>query len=282
MTDQVHLGAVTEFYDTHPINEQQILDKLRQDGFDPNDISEDILQNYDQDHYGGTEANDALAALAAINSSCHVLDVCSGVGGPSRYLAHNYGCQVTGIDLTESRIATATRLTALAGLEHLVTYKCANALDLPLPDGSIDVVISQEAFCHIPDKNRLISECTRVLKPGGRIAFSDILTTDTTRSTTRRQLQQQLTFTDLVSQQTYRQLLEQNGCKVEFHDLAKEWRSILADRLAMYRSLKQQTVDRYGEAHFQKWDDAYSFFVGLYETGELTGGRFLAVRSDSN
>ena len=44
----------------------------------------------------------------------------------------------------------------------------------------------------------------------------------------------------------------------------------------MYRSLKNQTVSRFGDAHFEKWDRAYSFFVKLYTSGELGGGRFLA------
>lgn len=278
MADTAHLGAVTEFYDTHPINEQQILDKLRHDGFDPDAITEDVLQNYDQDHYGGTPANDALAQLGAIDSSCHVLDICCGVGGPSRYLAHNYGCRVTGIDLTASRIETAKRLSVLANLDHLVTFQCANALDLPLKGSSIDVVISQEAFGHIPHKDRLIAECVRVLKPDGRIAFTDILVTDKTNDETRSRLQSEMAFIDLASSQSYRRQLKRHGFLVDFEDLSEEWRTILVDRLAMYRGLKQQTVERFGEAHYRKWDNAYSFFVGLYETGELSGGRFLAYR----
>ncbi len=62
--------------------------------------------------------------------------------------------------------------------------------------------------------------------------------------------------------------------------MSDEWRVILIDRLAMYRSLKDQTIERFGSTHFTKWDNAYSFFVGLYETGELGGGRFLARRKD--
>ncbi len=77
----------------------------------------------------------------------------------------------------------------------------------------------------------------------------------------------------------YRRLLEHEGCTVlAAEDLSAPWTAILVDRLAMYRSLKDQTVTRFGADHFQKWDDAYSFFVGRYETGELGGGRFLARR----
>lgn len=275
------IGAVVEFYDTHPINERQIVERLQRDGVDLTKVTEDVLQNFDQDHYGGVAANDVLATLAGIDDSSHVLDVCCGMGGPSRYLASHYGCQVTGIDLTESRIDGARRLTTLAGLDARVTFRRANALDMPFGDKTFDVLISQESFCHIPDKARLVAQCVRVLKPGGRIAFTDILTTEHTSEATKERLQREMTLQGLGSRESYCLALEREGCEiVEARDVSDQWRTILVDRLAMYRGLKDQTVERFGEAHFVKWDNAYSFFVGLYETGELGGGRFLARRKD--
>ena len=112
MAEGAQRDLVVEFYDTHPINEGQILEKLARDGIALEGLSEDILQNYDQDHYGGVEAVDALAEPAEIDETTHALDVCSGMGGPARYLARNYGCRVTGIDLTESRVAGAAPTAA--------------------------------------------------------------------------------------------------------------------------------------------------------------------------
>ena len=280
MAESSHSGLVSQFYDTHPINEQQIIDKLTQDGADLSQLSEDILQDYDQDHYGGPEANDVLARLAGVDDNAYVLDVCSGLGGPARYLAHNYGCRVTGIDLTESRVAGANRLTQMVGLDHRVKFHCANALDNKLPDGVFDVVISQEAFCHIPDKPRVVGECVRVLKMGGRIAFTDILARNRITAEMRDRLKREMTHVELTTLESYRQLLEREGCSVLVaDDIGEAWTEILVGRLAMYRSLKDQTVARFGEAHFKQWDSAYSFFVGLYQTGELAGGRFLARRN---
>ncbi len=272
-------GAVVDFYDTHPINERQILEKLAADGFDIDHLTEDILQAYDQDHFGGVAANDALADLARIGADDHVLDVCCGMGGPARYFAYNYGCRVTGIDLTESRIDGARRLTELTGLQDRVSLFSGDALSMPFDDESFDVVVSQEAFCHVPMKDRLIAECVRVTKRGGRIAFTDILTTETTPDAALARLQDGLMHQELASAASYRRAIEREGCVlVEVQDIIEPWRQILVERLAMYRSLKNQTVERFGEAHFRKWDEAYSFFVGLYETGELGGGRFLAQR----
>ncbi len=279
MTQVHHEDAVSDWYDAHPINEQQILEKLAQDGIETSRLSEDVLQNYDQDHYGGVEANDELARLAELDESCHVLDVCSGMGGTARYLGHNYGCRVTGIDLTESRVAGATRLTEMAGLGDRVEFRCVNALDNPYPDQSFDVVISQEAFAHIPNKPLLMGECVRVLKEGGRMTFTDILERDRMTSEARERLQREMALVELGTLAGHRQLLEREECEVfEARDLSEAWTEILVDRLAMYRSLKKQTVERFGAAHFKKWDNAYDYFVGLYKTGELGGGRFLARR----
>jgi sarcosine/dimethylglycine N-methyltransferase len=169
------IDAVIRFYETHPINEYEILEKLRADGVDLDGLTEETLQNYDQDHFGGLEAVDALAAEAGIGAATHVLDVCSGMGGPARYLAHRLGCRVTGLDLTRSRHEAAVRLTAMVSLDHLVDFRLGNALDMPFAGASFDVVIGQEAFAHVPDKPRLIAECARVVRPGGLIAFTDIL-----------------------------------------------------------------------------------------------------------
>ena len=151
---------------------------------------------------------------------------------------------------------------------------------MPFVDEAFDTVISQEAFCHIPGKDRLIAECVRVLKPGGRMAFTDVLANEGTSNENQARLEREMTFRELGSRRSYCDRLEHEGCVVvEVQDLSDEWRAILVDRLAMYRSLKDQTVKRFGSDHFAKWDDAYSFFVGLYATGELGGGRFLAKRN---
>jgi len=273
--------AVLEFYTTHPISEDQILDKLRSDGVDIDRLSQDLLQDYDQDHYGGLAANDTLGDWAGIDADTHVLDLCCGLGGPARYFAAKHGCTVIGVDLTESRVSGARNLTDLTDLSHRVRFECADARDLPFEDATFDIAISQEAFGHIPDKDRLIAECARVLKPGGRLAFTDILATPRTRAVTHRRLAEDMAFHQLSTQQDYIDRLGAAGCEVtRTEDLGEAWRGILIDRLGMYRHLGNQTIARFGQAHYDRWDRAYSFFVSQFSTGELSGGRFLARRND--
>jgi sarcosine/dimethylglycine N-methyltransferase len=274
------IGAVIRFYETHPINEEQILHKLDAAGIALAGLTEDVLQEHDQDHFGGLEQLDILARRAGIGPDAHVLDVCSGVGGPARYLAHRYGCRVTGLDITESRHRAALRFTELVRLDHLVDFRLGNALEMPFEGKSFDAVISQEAFAHVPQKARLVSECARVVRPGGRIAFTDILRQDALAPDARERLEREMTFLELESLEGYASLLEASGCVVlEHEDLGELWTEILKKRLQMYRSLKDTTVEKFSLAHFQRWDEAYAFFVGLFGRGQLTGGRLVARRA---
>lgn len=276
------LASVVSFYDAHPINKEQILHALESRGISLETLNEDILKEYDQDHYGGVEANDLLIEKAGIDGSHQVLDVCSGMGGPARYLAHRVGCRVTGLDLTESRVSAAIRLTQLTKLSHLVDFRLGNALEMPFADGRFDVVIGQEAWAHVPGKPRLIAECARVLKPGGKIAFTDILRTEKLTAPEMTRLTREMTFPELETLDGYRRLLEANGCELlTCDDLGELWSRILRQRLQMYRGLESETVSAFGEEHFRKWDTAYAFFVGLYGEGKLGGGRFIAKRDDS-
>jgi len=279
VSEGVDVGAVVRFYETHPINEQQILHDLARDGVALDGLTEAVLQDYDQDHFGGLAAVDALAEKAGIGRDNYVLDVCSGMGGPARYLAYHHGCRVTGLDITASRHEGAIRLTGMVELDHLVDFRLGNALDMPFAHAAFDVVIGQEAFAHIPDKPRLIAECARVVKPGGVIAFTDILRRSALAPEAHERLQREMTFLGLESLEGYGHLLAENGCTVlERDDLGAWWTEILVQRLAMYRGLKATTVAKFGAAHFKRWDDTYAFFVGLFAAGQLSGGRFVARR----
>ncbi|UCE56889.1 MAG: methyltransferase domain-containing protein [Desulfobacterales bacterium] len=273
---------VTQFYDTHPINEKQIIQKLQLQGISIETLTEDILKDYDQDHYGGVEANDILAQKAGIKSTSYVLDVGSGMGGPTRYLAARYGCRVMGLDVTESRYRSALRLAKMVKLNHLVDFHLGNALDMSFADDTFDVVIGQETWAHIPEKARLIAECTRVVKIDGIIAFTDVLRQGVLGHSEMERLQHEMAIPTLETAEGYGQLLTESGCiLLEQEDLSGQWAEILTQRLEMYRSLKNQTIEKFGEDHYQKWDDTYSFFVGLFAAEKLGGGRLVARRDST-
>jgi len=274
------MNAVERFYDFHPINAKQILDAVVARGIAPDAITEAVLQQHDQDHYGGTAATDRLITEAAVRAEDVVLDVCSGMGGPARYLAWKTGCDVTGLDLTASRVEGATELTRVAGLSDSVRFVHGNALDMPFPDASFTLAIAQEAFAHIPDKPRLLAECARVLQPGGRLVFSDILHRGNLSADDAQRLLEGMTFSEIETPDGYAEQLSLRGMAVvRLSDLTDEWTRILVERHAMYRSLESDTVARLGREHFERYDRAYEHFVGLYQSGVLAGALIHAVKA---
>jgi SAM-dependent methyltransferase len=148
---------------------------------------------------------------------------------------------------------------------------------MPLSGSRYDVLIGQESWLHIPDKAALIRQCARVVKPTGTIAFTDIvLRAELTRGEQER-LAAEMHAPTIASADRYTELLENNGCRVEVReDLSDEWKRILVDRLAMYRSLRDTTIAKFGEARFLEYDRAYSHFVGLFVAGKLGGARIIA------
>ena len=272
-----HKAGVIGFYDTHPINEEEILAKLTARGDHLDALTEDILKDFDQDHYGGIEVVDTLAARAGIRRGHQVLDVCSGMGGPARWIAQRIGCRVTGMDFTLSRVESARRLTARVKLEHLVDYVHGDATAMPFANGMYDVVMSQEAWLHIPDKAAVIGEVVRVAKHGGAIAFTDAVVRSPLTGEESARLAAEMHAPDLAATDQYLDLLRARGCAIEScEDLSDEWSEVLVKRLAMYRSLRDTTVAKFGAAHFTAWDHTYSFFVGLFTSGKLGGVRIVA------
>lgn len=152
-----------------------ILAALEKSGKDLDRLTPEDLAPVDEFHIRGRAATLELARAAGLDSSRRVLDVGSGIGGTSRCLAREFGCRVTGIDLTEEYCRTAAMLSARIGLEHLVDYRQGDATNLPFADASFDVVWTEHAAMNIPDKLRLYREMHRVLEPGGTLAIHDVL-----------------------------------------------------------------------------------------------------------
>jgi SAM-dependent methyltransferase len=153
---------------------EAILAALAAAGKDVEQLTPDDLAPVDEFHTRGRAATVDLANLLGIESIHRVLDVGSGIGGPSRFLAYTYECTVVGLDLTPEFCAVARVLAARTGLADRVSYRQGNALDMPFEDESFDVVWSQNAAMNIAERDRLYREMRRVLRPGGRLALNDV------------------------------------------------------------------------------------------------------------
>jgi sarcosine/dimethylglycine N-methyltransferase len=272
-------SQTTYFYNRHPISCDIILAKLRAGRGHLDRIRPEELFPYDQDHYGGTAATDELAREAQIESGSHVADFCAGLGGTVRYLAHRYGANVCGIELTPSRVVGAHELTKLVGLQDMARVIEGNVLQVPLPDASVDAVISQEAFCHVPELRKALAEAARILRRGGRLAFTDWVANEALSAEDAQLMWDGMAIQPLRSITDYRHLVESNGLRVlSATDLTNEWGPILKERLAMYRRLREEARQAGTPMGHDAFHQSYIRFVQLIQLHKLGGVRIVALK----
>ena len=152
-----------------------ILHTLSGMGKDLNQLRPKDLAPVDEFHVRGREATVELANLAGLKPGRRVLDIGCGLGGSVRYLAEERQCQATGLDLTREYVEAAQALAERVGLSARAQFIHGSALEIPFADGSFDVVWTEHAQMNIADKSACHFEIARVLKPGGRFVFHDIL-----------------------------------------------------------------------------------------------------------
>jgi sarcosine/dimethylglycine N-methyltransferase len=147
---------------------------LIDDGVDPEHPDIEALAPFDHFHGRGLEATKELADTLDVAASDHLLDVGSGIGGPARYMAHRFGCRVTGIDLTTEFCEVARHITRLLGLESRVTFKQGDALSMPFAQACFDGAYSMNVSMNIADKRKFYAEIHRVLRPGAWFVLSEL------------------------------------------------------------------------------------------------------------
>lgn len=207
----------------------RIGDMLARSGRDRDAPTRDDLAAFDEFHTGGRESTRALARLAGLRPGMRVLDVGSGVGGPARTLAAEFGVRVLGLDLTREFCRAAALLTRLTGLTDRVSFQQGDALALPYGDERFDVVWSQNTIMNIPDKARLFRGVHRVLTPGGAFALEAALAgpEGAVRYPTFWASSAALSFLD--TPEVTRALLARAGLVVEL------WEDVTAENIAQAR-----------------------------------------------
>ncbi|MHA2054610.1 MAG: class I SAM-dependent methyltransferase [Candidatus Hodarchaeales archaeon] len=231
-------------------------------------------------HVGGEKETRRLAIKLGIQKGNYVLDVCSALGGPARYIASQFEANVIGVDITETMIKKAIERTKEAELQDQVEFRRGNVLDLPIKRDSMDFVWGQDAWCYVTSKKRLIEEVVRVCKPGGKIGFTDwILGNARLPTDFANKLFAFMIFPNMETLEGYKSLLKTNQCKIiEVENLQEDFAYNMNFYLKKLISLKSTIVDQFGKELYQIAENGIKDWKKAAESKQVSRGLWIAEK----
>jgi sarcosine/dimethylglycine N-methyltransferase len=214
----------------------------------------------EQIHSGKDEVTDRMAAAVGLKPGVHVLDVCSALGAPARHIAKKYGVKVTGLDFTKTMNAKAIERNKAAGLDNVITIVDGNAMDMPFKKETFDVVWGQEAWCYVTDKDQLMEEAARVLKPGGKVIFTDWVITGKPTEEELAKLYESMAFPYMETLQGWADLMKKYGLRnIEVKDQTDEYAKCFDEYKKMVEvDLKPAIMKNFGP-------ELFGFATGLVD-----------------
>jgi cyclopropane fatty-acyl-phospholipid synthase-like methyltransferase len=211
--------------------------------------------------------------LQGLDAGKRVLDLGAGYGGAARYLAAQFGCAVTCLNLSEVQNARNRLLNRQQGLDQRIEVLHGSFEDIPCEDASVDVIWSQDAFLHSGRKQQVVREIARVLKPGGQLIFTDPMQADDCPDNVLQPVYDRLSLDSLASPGFYRRELEACGfTAVSFADLGHQLRNHY-DRVR--RQLLARRAELSGEispAYLDRMIDGLENWVKAADAGYLAWG----------
>jgi 27-O-demethylrifamycin SV methyltransferase len=220
---------------------------------------------------------DAMVDAAQIEPGAEVLDVGCGTGAPACMLAAEKGARVTGITTSAAGVQAARARAAAAGLGHAVTFEERDGMDNGFPDRAFDRVWVLESSHLMRQRDRLISECARVLRGGGRLALCDIVLRRPLDLREVRRLREPLAllrdvFGDARMEplDAYARLAQDNDLTVEQRtDLTSATRPTFARWRENAQSNRQAVIELLGEEGWRRFVESCDVLEGFWDDGTL-------------
>ncbi len=255
------------------------------------DLHYGYFERADQDLLEATESLTLrLTNQAAIEPGQRVLDVGCGTGNPACWIVRHCGARVTGISTSETGIELARRRVRESGLESLATFELRDGMDTGFDDDSFDVVWVMESSHLVPRKDRLLEECARVLKRGGRLVLCDVirrreigLAEVVARRDDFESLKRTFGRATMEDLEFYQRTARDSGLEVvSSEDVTPQTRPTLAAWRENARRWRRAVVDLVGEAYLDDFVLSCRLLEELWDDGTLGYGIFAATKARIN
>ncbi len=264
------LNVRRSHYDANYSNFQTSLyEQVRRDAF-----GEDIGQN---SWLTATEQDSFFRKWLSLSPGKSLLDVACGAGGPALRVAATTGASVIGVDIHEQAVATASALAVERGLAERAEFRVIDAaLQLPFPDGSFDAITCIDAINHFPDRSCVITEWRRLLKPTGRLLFTDPVVVTGPLTNAEIAIRGSAGFYLFVPHGYDQDTLKRCGMRVVALENVSQNTAVIAERRKTARAARALALREIeGEEAYERQQDFLTLASRLAKEGRLS--RFLFV-----
>lgn len=222
--------------------------------------------------------------LGPLNADTRVLDLGAGYGGSMRFLARKFGCHCVALNLSEVENERNRTMNQEQGLDHLIDVVDGDFTRLPYEDDSFDVVWSQDAILHSGDRRQVCVEAVRVLKPGGKMIFTDPMQSDDAQTERLQPVYDRIHLDSLGSPGFYRDTLKALGMEevrfdVHAEQLPRHYSRVRQELVANREHLIANGVS---PEYIDRMEVGLGHWVDRGHGGDLTWGIFLFKASQGH
>ena len=213
-----------------------------------------------------------MEELGELTADDHVLDLGAGYGGAARRLNRRFGCKVTCLNVSETQNARNREMNEAGGYDGVdVVY--GNFEQLPFPDETFTVAWSQDAFLHSGRRMKVIGEVARVLKPGGRLVFTDPMQNPNAPADIMAPILSRIHLSDLASFDFYREAAKEHGLEVvAMHDLSPQLPRHYGQVRKDLESRRDEIEKLASKAYVERMLEGLGHWVNAGDAGHLAWG----------
>jgi cyclopropane fatty-acyl-phospholipid synthase-like methyltransferase len=271
MSDQ---DTVSHYDATYSNFASELYSKIRDQAFG---------QNIGQTGWLTAEEQDMFIEWLALGRGSNLLDIACGSGGPTLRIASKTGCNIHGIDIHEQGIEAASKQAEEQNLSERVNFEVVDGSgSLRFSDAEFDGIICVDAVNHLPQRSKVFAEWSRILKPGGRLVFTDPITITGPLTNEEIGIRSSIGFFIFVPRGIDEQLLEQAGFDiVQVEDRTQNMATMASNWLKARENYASELKEIEGADTYSGQQTFFKVTAEIAQEGRLSRFAFHAVKKTS-